>query len=166
MKVHVALALAGLALIASAAAGQAPARHGTEPGGPAIAPAATEEAFPTAESLEAGQETECEADLCLHDGLFYVWGQIGDRQTTGEELPGGAGGILYAWSDDNPELLVKVLNGCWFNRHWWVFVGSATDQPYTIAVKHIPSDISRVFVSNSENALLGMNNTDAFNVCE
>lgn len=166
MKARIALALTGFAVIALSAAARTPPGNGTEPEGTAIAEPRPDEPSPATDSSEASRNGECQADLCLHDGLFWIWGEVGDRHTTGEPLPGGKGGILYAWSDDNPELLVKVLDGCWFNRHWWVFVGSATDQPYTIVVKHIPSDISRVFESNSENPLLGLNETAAFAVCE
>ncbi len=140
---------------------------------PSTAHEALAEPSPAANASDSGERTECSADLCLHDGLFYVWAQFEDPrnpdqpiQATGKPLSGDAGGILYAWSEDNPELLVKVLDGCRINGHWWVFVGSATDQQYAIVVKHIPTDESRFFESNGENALLGLSKTDAFAVCE
>lgn len=165
------IAIAGLALIALPAAAQESIQAGAGPDGRADAAGALDASQEYEQGYE--QEEECRADLCLHDGLFYVWGEIQDPQnperpmpTTGQALPGDAGGILYAWSPDNPELLVKVLDGCEYNQRWWVFVGSAIDQPYTIVVKHIPSDETRQWDSNSENPLLGMNETDAFPYCE
>ena len=100
-----------------------------------------------------------DVDLCLHDGLFGVWGQLGkgdDLFTTDGRLLQGTkqAGVLYAYSDDNPELLVKVLNGCELNQHWWVYIGTATDQPFLVAIKHFPSDDTRLFRS-SDIPLLG-----------
>lgn len=128
-----------------------------------IQPGPESHATAVAAAPEYSEEGECLADLCLHDGKFLVWGEIALKRTSGRMLPGtDQGGILYAFSEDNPELLVKVLDGCDYNQHWWVFIGSATDQEFFVLVKHVPSDETRSFRSDEESALLGMAKTDVW----
>ena len=43
-------------------------------------------------------------------------------------------GLFYFFSWDNPEVLVKVVNGCGVNGHYWVFGSGATDLEYEIRV--------------------------------
>ncbi len=47
---------------------------------------------------------------------------------------GDSASLFYFFDSTNPELLVKVVNGCWLNDHWWVFGSAATDLEYTIWV--------------------------------
>ncbi len=42
--------------------------------------------------------------------------------------------LFYFFSPDNPEMLLKVLDGCGVNGHWWVFGSAATDLRYRISV--------------------------------
>lgn len=52
----------------------------------------------------------------------------------------GDSGSLFSFFDpDNPELLVKVVNGCWLNDHWWVFGSAATDLRYAVSVADLAS---------------------------
>jgi hypothetical protein len=43
-------------------------------------------------------------------------------------------GLFWFFSADNPELLVKVLNGCSLGGHYWVFVSGATNAALTVTV--------------------------------
>jgi hypothetical protein len=47
---------------------------------------------------------------------------------------GDSGALFYFFGPDNPEMLVKVVNGCWLNDHWWVFGSAATDLVYELAI--------------------------------
>lgn len=42
--------------------------------------------------------------------------------------------VFYFFEPSNAEVLVKVLNGCEINRHWWVFSAPATDVAYRVTV--------------------------------
>jgi len=42
--------------------------------------------------------------------------------------------IFWFYDSDNFEVMLKVLNGCGINNHWWVFGGALTNQAYTILV--------------------------------
>lgn len=47
---------------------------------------------------------------------------------------GDSGALFYFFGRDNPEMLLKVVNGCWLNDHWWVFGSAATDLVYEVAI--------------------------------
>jgi hypothetical protein len=44
------------------------------------------------------------------------------------------GGLFWFFAPDNPELLVKVLDGCGLNGHFWVFASAGTDVGVTVTV--------------------------------
>ena len=48
---------------------------------------------------------------------------------------GDSGSVFYFFEPDNPEMLLKVVNGCWLNDHWWVFGSAATDLVYEVAIE-------------------------------
>ena len=43
-------------------------------------------------------------------------------------------GLLWFFSPDNWELLVKVIDGCDFNQRYWVFAAGTTNVAYTLTV--------------------------------
>ena len=45
-----------------------------------------------------------------------------------------SGGVLYFFSQNNPEMLVKVLDGCDVNDHYWVFLAAATTIGFELTV--------------------------------
>src|SRR5204863_8568535 len=55
-------------------------------------------------------------------------GLSGDaRAVSLESLGVGKGGVLYYFSPDNPELLVKVVDGCTLTHYFWVYIAAGTD---------------------------------------
>ena len=52
---------------------------------------------------------------------------------------GGQMELFYFDSLDDPEVLVKVLDGCALNGHRWVQVAAATDRPLDVSVRHSPT---------------------------
>jgi hypothetical protein len=46
----------------------------------------------------------------------------------------GRAGLFWFFSSDNPELLIKVLNGCALNDRFWVFFSAGTDVGLTLTV--------------------------------
>lgn len=45
------------------------------------------------------------------------------------------GGYLFSFfSDDNPEVLVKLINGCAINGRWWLYAGGATDLDHSLVI--------------------------------
>lgn len=76
----------------------------------------------------------------LRDGRFEVaveWsGHDGDsgagRPVAGR--PSDDSALFSFFEPDNWEVMVKMVDGCNFNDHWWVFGAAATDVEYTITV--------------------------------
>jgi hypothetical protein len=52
-------------------------------------------------------------------------------------VPAGTGdsGLLYFFSPDNWEMLVKVLDGCAINGKVWVFAAATTNVAYRLEVE-------------------------------
>jgi streptogramin lyase len=44
------------------------------------------------------------------------------------------GGLFWFFSEDNPELVVKILNGCATNQKYWVFISGGTNVGMIITV--------------------------------
>jgi len=103
------------------------------------------------EAAATGPITSCVADgdtLCLDDApgdhRFKVEIQFHTSQSGGISGSGHAvsladkgitaGGIFWFFSLTNPELLVKVLNGCAINDHYWVFFSAGTNVGLTLTV--------------------------------
>ena len=85
---------------------------------------------------------DCPSDrACIDGGRFEVfvwyWNKGGwnraQRLTTADL--GQYGAVFYFFDRTNPELLIKVLNGCGINRHWWVYGSAGTDLNYQVKVR-------------------------------
>ena len=52
-------------------------------------------------------------------------------------MPGASrsSGLFRFFAPHNWEILVKVLDGCSLNGHFWVFLAAATDVEYTVRVE-------------------------------
>ncbi len=81
-----------------------------------------------------------EFDFGYTDYLVWVCYETPEYEVgnaTGE-LWSGVSGVAWFFDRSNPELLVKVLNGCPINKHMWVFVASATDLAFNLWVTEHP----------------------------
>jgi hypothetical protein len=88
------------------------------------------------------------ATLCIDDQpgdqrfkvqVPFHTGQSGGISGNGNPVAlGGVGftraGLYWFFSPDNPELLIKVLNGCSLDGHYWVFVSGGTNVGVTVNV--------------------------------
>lgn len=71
---------------------------------------------------------------------------------------GDSGSLFYFFDSGNPELLVKVVNGCWLNDHWWVFGSAATDLRYEVTVADLASaDASLSYAHHGRGVIAGTN---------
>ncbi|MDE2690172.1 MAG: hypothetical protein OXI49_06615 [Acidobacteriota bacterium] len=128
--------------------GQSAAKAGERRGGPAVHAAPSYEQ-PTASGIVAARDAAGTRDYgcsggagdCLNNWRFSVdaswyrgsglWGPV--RLVPVHGLGNGAA-LLYFFEPDNPEMLLKVVDGCEINGHWWVFGSAATDRPYQLRV--------------------------------
>ncbi len=77
--------------------------------------------------------------LFLGQGRFRVTGAWKDYEGVdgvGTVVPFGAAdsGTLWFFDSNNWEMLIKVLDGCDFNGHYWVYLAATTDVEFTVTV--------------------------------
>lgn len=94
--------------------------------------------------LEPSEATSCSgiSSLCLDssngagDGRFEVYASYYGPRVGGSFLGHaismrnegvGQGGVLWFFDRSNPELLVKVLDGCAIDGYFWVYISAGTD---------------------------------------
>lgn len=108
--------------------------------------------------------------LCLGPaGRFAVRAEW--RTTTSAAGPGRARpltpdtGAFWFFAGDNLELMVKVLDGCVVNGHWWVFAGGLTDVATRIEVTDRLTGVRREWTSPVGSPFAPLQDTLAF-ACE
>lgn len=108
--------------------------------------------------------------LCLNNGRFKVtvsW-EINTGQTgvaTQVAVPSDDSGLLWFFEDDNWEILIKTLDGCSVNNHYWVFYGALTDVEYTLTVVDTQTGQVRVYYNPQGTPSPLVTDTSAFATC-
>lgn len=117
-------------------------------------------------SLTQGPCAPDATHLCLLGDRFRVgveWEdpRSGDRGS-GLAVPNSdQTGLFWFFTEDNLELVVKVLDATSFSNRFWVFYGGLTDVGYTITVEDLQRSRQKVYVKPPGN-LDGHADTDAF----
>jgi hypothetical protein len=106
---------------------------------------------------------------CLLDGLFAVgiYYEISASQR-GEATMVPLTNLLtaaYFLNAANPEVFVKVLNGCGINGNYWVFIGGLTSIRTIVTVTHMPTGFTRYYINPSGEPFLAIQDTSAFPLC-
>jgi hypothetical protein len=129
--------------------------------------------------LRTEPDAPCTADattLCIDDqpgdGRFEVRVEFQTELGGGASGPGRAipltslgvrrGGLFWFFSPTNPEMLVKVINGCTVNGHYWVFYSAGTNVGLTVAVTDTVSGRSFVAVNPDRTPVLPVQEVEAF----
>ena len=88
--------------------------------------------------------------LSLVEGRFEAktrWtnfsGQMGDGLTA--PLSSDNSGLFYFFSPDNWEMLVKVLDGCAINGHYWMLAAATTDVGYELRIRDTLGTASKTY---------------------
>jgi hypothetical protein len=107
--------------------------------------------------------------LCIR-GRFQVsvaWKASSTAFGAGQVMPVGAAdsGLFWFTSPDNLELLVKVLDGCALNQHFWVYSGPATDAQLTLTVVDTQTGKVRVYANPLGAPASVTTDTEAFATC-
>ena len=124
-----------------------------------------------ASDVEDEQTGTCASGLCLHEGRFEVdvhWFTDGNERSAARSARAGTdvSGLLWFFEPDNWEMLVKVLDGCGVNGHYWVFAASATDVGFEIEVTDTQTGDLRQYTKNPGEAAVAMADMAAFsNAC-
>jgi hypothetical protein len=109
-------------------------------------------------------------ELCLQQARFGVsvsWAD-GDQQAgLGQPVPLTSDtGYLWFFAPSNVELVVKVLDGCAINGHFWVFVGGLTDVGVSMVVDDVASGESRTYFKAAGEPFEPILDTAAFATCD
>jgi len=116
-------------------------------------------------------------DVCDEDtpftflnGNFKVWvdwtnhaGETGSSQV----VPFGSddSGLIWFFQEDNWEMLVKVVNGCPINDHYWMFSAATTDVGYTLHVMDLNTGEEQTYVNELGQASPAITDINAFASC-
>jgi hypothetical protein len=109
--------------------------------------------------------------LCLQGGRFQVsvqWTDFQGHSGLASVVPGVSSndsGLMWFFAPDNWELLVKVLNGCGVNGHYWVFGAAATDVAYTIQVTDTQTGEIKTYTNPLGTSSPAITDTAAFGAC-
>ncbi|MGE5412957.1 MAG: hypothetical protein ACM3NW_02190 [Syntrophomonadaceae bacterium] len=72
------------------------------------------------------------------------------------------GGSFWFFGQDNPEILVKVLNGCAINHKFWVFLTAGTNVGFTVHVKDTLTSVTNDYSNTDGVAAVPVQDTGAF----
>ena len=117
----------------------------------------------------------CTADgetRCLLDSRFAVeveWRDASGAAGVGRVVPAGTNdsGLFTFFGPENWEVLVKVLDGCVANGHFWVFAASTTDLGTVIRVTDTANGRTREYVNEPGVAAAAVTDARAFSdACE
>ncbi len=105
---------------------------------------------------------------CLRDGRFEVkvsWSDGEGLQPAGL-LPFTDQSLLgYFASSENIELIVKVLDGCSINGHFWLFAGGATDREVSIELRDTVSGSTSNYTTSVGEPFVAIRDVRALAVC-
>jgi 6-phosphogluconolactonase len=107
--------------------------------------------------------------MCLNNGRFKVSATF-DAGASGSGNAQAVGltadtGYLWFFNASNVEAIVKVLNGCGLNSHYWVFAGGLTNVQVTLTVKDTPTGITRTYTNPANTTYQPIQDTSAFASC-
>lgn len=107
--------------------------------------------------------------MCLQNGRFAVsvsWNDEWGGSGVGHAIPAtDDSGLFWFFSPSNMELLIKVLDGCGFNSHYWVFFAATTDQQFDIRVTDTQTGDYVEYTNPLKNPADAVTDTFAFDTC-
>ncbi len=107
--------------------------------------------------------------LCLQNGRFQVrasWQTAGGAAGQGQAAAITADtGSFWFFAATNLELVVKVLNGCGLNSHYWVFAGGLTDVSVVLTVTDTANGSVRTYLNPQGRAFQPIQDAGAFAAC-
>lgn len=72
------------------------------------------------------------------------------------------GGLFWFFNGANPEILIKVLDGCALNQHFWVFSSATTNVGFKVTVTDTHGGRSNVYSNENGTAAAPIQDTSAF----
>jgi hypothetical protein len=72
------------------------------------------------------------------------------------------GGLFWFFARTNPEMLVKVLNGCGTNSRFWVFFSAGTNVGFSVTVRDTVTGSQKTYINPDLNPAPPLQDTNAF----
>ncbi len=119
----------------------------------------------------AGDTTLClPGDDRFEVSVYFETAQGGGRMGDAQAVPLDSlgidkGGLFYFIDSGNPEFLVKVLDGCGVNGHFWVFYAATTNIGFELTVRDTSTNLTRTYTNPDINPALTITDTEAFATC-
>ena len=105
-------------------------------------------------------------EVCLSERFAVAINGISNHPTDGIATPARFGSkesaFFWFYNDQNFEVMIKVLNGCGVNGHWWVFAGALTDQAYHIQVHDFVSGTDKHYSNTLGTHAAAVTDVNAF----
>lgn len=103
--------------------------------------------------------------LCLDDVpgdrrfsvvVSFETSQGGGLSGSGEAIPLASlgvtrAGLIWFFSADNPEMLIKVINGCSVNQNYWTFFSALTNAGFTVRLTDTVTGRSQTYFNQDLN---------------
>ena len=107
---------------------------------------------------------------CVAEQRFRVevsWRDFQGREGVGTAVPSDADDSALFWffDEENWEMLVKVINGCGGNDHFWVFAAATTNVEYTVVVTDTVAAVSKTYTNELGTVPMAVADTRAFATC-
>ena len=125
-----------------------------------------------ASAVTLGEVRACAEDdqtLCLNEGRFQVtvdWATAGGATGRGGSRPlTGDTGAFWFFDPANVEMVVKLLDGCGLNEHFWVFAGGLTDTEIQLTVVDTETGIAGTWFNPEGTLLAPVQAVKAFATC-
>ena len=120
--------------------------------------------------------TPSSTTLCIDDQVgdrrFQIRAAFATSQGAGASGNGQAiqlsslgvphGGLLWFFSADNPELLIKILPACGVNGRHWVFASAGTNVGLTLTVTDMSTGAQVVYTNQDVHPMTPIQDTNAF----
>lgn len=113
--------------------------------------------------------TESESALCLQGGRFraeLTWKDFLGQTGVGRVAGGRSAdtGLFYFFEKKNWEMMVKVLNGCDINGHFWVYGSASTTVEYSLTLTDLENGAVRTYTNPLGQSAITITDSAAF-VC-
>jgi plastocyanin len=110
--------------------------------------------------------------LCLGNGRFEATVQWrpstagGDKDSKRAQLPETAGSGLFTPSpQEEPQLLLNVLDRCSVNGHYWLSLAAVTDLDFIVKVRDTQTGRTRVYLNPAGSTPASLRDVEAFGAC-
>jgi pre-peptidase/Leucine Rich Repeat (LRR) protein len=118
---------------------------------------------------EAGNCAPGSTSLCLAGNRFRVdvtWKLPDGRTGAGQAVPLTADtGYFWFFGASNVEMVIKVLNACSFNNHFWVYAGGLTNVDTTVVVTDTMTSLQKTYHNPQGTPFRPIQESSAFETC-